>query len=357
LVVVVVLLIVFRKIFQPLLLGLGIAYLFDPAVSWFERHRRSRTFGVIVLVVLMLVLLTGFILYVVPATGEQFDRLEENLPEYSRRIRSQVEPWLDRLQARYPEEIDDIQQRVVESIRENFPRLAGGVGRVGLRLFDNVFDSLLFLLNLIFVPVFAFYLLIDFPKIKRTMTDLIPFSYRDTALTHLREVDQAIASFLRGQVTIALILATINSIGLVIIGVPFGFFIGIVAGLANMIPYMALVVGLTPALILCWAEYQSWARLIAVVAVFSGAQLLEGTVLSPRILGRSVNLHPVWVLLSIIAGGTLFGFIGMLIAVPVAAAVQVFANHWLEFYRGSAVYGAPREESTSEDSDAMAAAD
>ncbi len=101
---------------------------------------------------------------------------------------------------------------------------------------------------------------------------------------------------------------------------------------------MALVVGLLPAALLCWAEHQSWMMVLAVVAVFSGAQLLEGTVLSPRILSKSVNLHPVWVLLAIIAGGSLFGFVGLLIAVPVAAAIQVFVRHWLKLYRASRIY-------------------
>ena len=154
----------------------------------------------------------------------------------------------------------------------------------------------------------------------------------------VREVDDSLASFLRGQLTIAVVLALINGIGLLILDVPFGLGIGIVAGLANMIPYMALVVGLLPALILCWAEHQSWLYLAGVVGVFGGAQLLEGTVLSPRILSRSINLHPVWVLLAIIAGGSLFGFIGMLLAVPVAATIQVFVRHWLELYRSSAIY-------------------
>ena len=146
------------------------------------------------------------------------------------------------------------------------------------------------------------------------------------------------ASFVRGQLTIALILAAINATGLMILQVPLGLGIGLIAGLANMIPYMALIVGLAPALILAWVEHQSWVTLLLVGAVFGGAQLLEGTVLSPRILSKSVNLHPVWVLLAIIAGGSLFGFFGMLLAVPVAAATQVFVKHWLELYRESAIY-------------------
>lgn len=338
LIAVVVLLIVFSDIFLPLLLGFGIAYLLDPAVSWLERKGWRRSLGVIALTLVLVLVITGFFLYLVPAMGEEIRRMGERLPEYGERLRGQIEPLLDRVQARYPEQFVEARNRVIEAARENLPRLAGSAGRWLSNVFDSVRGFILFLLNLIFVPVFAFYLLVDFPKVKRGMTELVPVPYRDVVVERVREVDEAVASFLRGQLTIAMILAFINSVGLVLIGVPLGLVIGIVAGFANMIPYMSLVVGLLPAVLLCWAEHGSWVRVILVVAVFSGGQLLEGTFLSPRILGRSVNLHPVWVLLAIIIGGSFFGIFGMLIAVPAAAAIQVFLRHWLESYRASRIY-------------------
>lgn len=338
LIAVVVLLIVFSDIFLPLLLGLGIAYLLDPAVSWLERKGWRRSLGVIALTLVLVLVITGFFLYLVPAMGEEIRRMGKRLPEYAERLREQVEPLLERVQARYPEQFVEMRDRAVEAARENLPRLASSVGRGLSDLFDSVLGFVLFLLNLIFVPVFAFYLLVDFPKVKRGMTELVPLPYREVVVARVREVDEAVASFLRGQLTIAMILAFINSVGLVLLGVPLGLVIGIVAGFANMIPYMSLVVGLLPAVLLSWAEHGSWVRVILVVAVFSGGQLLEGTFLSPRILGRSVNLHPVWVLLAIIIGGSFFGIFGMLIAVPAAAAIQVFLRHWLESYRASRIY-------------------
>ena len=354
LIAVLVVLIVFRKVFLPLLLGLLIAYLLDPAVGWFERKGRSRLFGVIIITLLLAIAVTVVIFVVFPALGDQLERLAERMPEYQRLIRKQVEPWFQKLEARYPEQLAEIQDRAVQGLRDNLPDLAGRVGHWSRALFTNIFDFLLLLLNLIFVPVFAFYLLVDFPKVREGITSLVPLPYREMTLGWVREVDAAVASFLRGQLTIAMILAFINAVGLMILGVPFGLGIGLIAGLANMIPYMALVVGLLPGLILSWAEHQSLLRLAGVLIVFSGAQLLEGTVLSPRILSRSVNLHPVWVLLAIIAGGSLFGFFGMLIAVPVAAAVQVFARNWIGLYKASAVYSGvsahpPVEEQGEED--------
>lgn len=343
--VVVTLLIVFRRIFQPLLLGMGLAYLFDPLVSWFERRGRSRVTGVIVLALILVLSLATVLLFIVPAIGEQADRLADKLPQYQERVREVVKPWFDKLEARYPAEFEDLQQRAVEGLRENLPKVATSAGKWVSGLFGNLMDFLLFLLNLIFVPVFAFYLLVDWPKVKKGMVGMIPVPYRDVTLARVKEVDLAVASFLRGQLTIALVLAAINATGLVLLGVPFGLVLGIVAGLANMIPYMALVVGLVPSVLLCWAEYQSWGMALGVVAIFSGAQMLEGTVLSPRILSKSVNLHPVWVLLAIMAGGSLFGFVGLLIAVPVAAAIQVFARHWIKLYRDSRLYaGVARDE-------------
>jgi predicted PurR-regulated permease PerM len=344
LVATVAILLIFRGIFLPLLLGLGIAYVLNPAVTSLERRGLPRRWGALIIALVVLLGLLGLLFYVVPEISAQVRRLAERFPEYEQRLEAQLAPWLDRLQARYPQIFADFQQRLTVAIRENLPRLASEVGAWLARIFGSLLSFFLFLLTLIFVPVFAFYILVDFPQLKAGARSLIPVPYRPVVLSRLKEVDQVVGAFLRGQLTIALILAAINSTGLMLLQVPLGLAIGLVAGLANMIPYMSLVVGLLPALLLCWAEHQSWARLLGVIAVFSGAQLLEGTYLSPRILGRSVNLHPVWVLLAIIVGGSLFGFVGMLIAVPAAAAIQVFVRHWLAAYRSSPLYLAePRE--------------
>lgn len=328
----------FDEIFFPLISGLTIAYLFDPAVSWFEQRGRSRTTGVVAILAIVALLSTGFLLYVVPAIGAQFQKLGERLPDYQARLEQQLTPLLERANAQYPAELTQLKVKARAALEENLPDLATKLGAWLGQLFGNVLHVVLVLLNLIFVPVFAFYLLVDFPKIKGAARDLIPLPYRAMVLDRLAEVDRAIAGFVRGQLTIAMVLAAINATGLLILGVPMGLAIGILAGLANLIPYMALVVGLVPALLLSWVEHQSVARVVGVVLVFSLAQLLEGMVLSPRILGKSVDLHPVWVLLSVIAGGSLFGLIGMLISVPVAAAIQVFVRHWLQIYKASRVY-------------------
>jgi predicted PurR-regulated permease PerM len=331
-------LILLRRVVFPLLLGFAIAYVLNPAVGWFERHGRSRTFGAAMLAAGTILVIALVVLLVIPAVADQVDHLSQRMPQYGAELRGHFEPWLNRLADRYPTQFDIAKERARAFLDENLPRLAQSLARQLAQLFSSFLGLLLFLLNLVFVPVFAFYLLVDLPKLKSGLRGLVPLPYRATVLQRLGEVDEALSSFVRGQLTIAIILGLINAIGLSLLGVPLGFVIGIVAGMANMIPYMALVVGLVPALALCWVEHQSLALLLGVVAVFTGAQMLEGLVLSPKILGRSVQLHPVWVLLAVIVGGSLFGFFGMLLAVPAAAVIQVFVRSWLTLYQDSRLY-------------------
>jgi predicted PurR-regulated permease PerM len=332
------LLVLARKLLLPLLLGLAVAYLLDPAVSSLERRGIGRAVGTAAIGFVALLVVAALLLALLPALADQARELVDRLPEYEARVRAEILPFVENLKSRYPEQLESVRRRVVETVRERGPQmLEAALERLGA-VFSSLLGLFLFVLKLIFVPVFAFYLLVDFPQLKRGIVSLIPVPYRDATLARLGEVDDAVASFLRGQLTIAVVLAAINGVGLTLVGVPLGLLVGVVAGLANLIPYMSLVVGLAPAMLLVWIEHQSLPRLLAVVAIFTGAQLLEGTVLSPRILSRSVNLHPVWVLLAIIVGGNLFGFVGMLVAVPAAAAIQVFVRHWLATYRASAIY-------------------
>jgi predicted PurR-regulated permease PerM len=339
------LLVIFRDIFWPLLLALGLAYLLDPMVTWFERRRVPRSLGVLITGLLFVLAVTLVLLFVVPAVGEQLQRLVERLPGYWETLRQTALPWLSRVEAEFPTPLKDLPDTIIRTLRENIPQVATQAGKILTGFFGNLLDMVLLFLSLAFVLVFTFYVLRDFPRIKAAAFDLVPVPYREVTRARLEEVDDVVSGFVRGQLTIAVIVALLNSTGLTLLQVPMGLLIGLGAGLGNLVPYMSIIIGLVPALILSWLEQGSLVRLLAIVGLFTGVQMLEGAVLSPRILGRSVNLHPVWVLLAVIAGGNLFGFFGMLLAVPVAGAIQVFARHWLAAYRTSALYwGSPRGE-------------
>lgn len=339
-------LVIFRAIFWPLLLGLAIAYLLDPLVTRLEQRRVPRALGVVVTGLLFLGTLTLALVVVLPAVADQLHRLAERLPAYWQGLVRMARPWLGRLEDELPASAQDLPQAVIAALQTHIPQLASSAGKIVGALFGNLLDLLLLLLSLAFVVVFTFYLLRDFPRLKAAAFDLVPVPYREVTRERLAEVDDVIAGFVRGQLTIAAINASIYGVGLTVLGVPMSLVVAIAAGVGNLIPYMSVVFGLVPALLLTWLDQQRLTHLVGVLGLFAGAQMLEDMVWRPRILGKSVKLHPVWILLAIIAGGELFGVFGMILAVPVAGTIQVFARHWVAAYRASSVYWGSGVESS-----------
>ena len=181
----------------------------------------------------------------------------------------------------------------------------------------------------------AFYLLKDIDKITAKISDSFPMKYRDTIVDVFSEIDSKIKNFLKGQLIVSVILAIIYSIGLSIFNVPLAVVIGLVAGLANIIPYLGIAIGLIPALTLSYLDSHSLVNLVGVVGTFVVAQALEGTVISPRVVGEKVGLHPVMVIVAILLGGHFFGFVGILVAVPAASIVLVLFSRAYNWYLNS----------------------
>lgn len=222
---------------------------------------------------------------------------ETELSDYAKTIWNQV------IQAR-----DDIWDSFVSALKKTYQGVSGVI--VGV-------------LNFIMLPVFTFYFMLDYKRINSRFYDLMPPHWRINVRDWLGEIDNVLGSFIRGQFTIACILALIYSVGLSILQVPMGAVIGIVAGMANMVPYMSIVVGLVPALLFALLESGDVMQLLWVLIIFVGGQAFEGLYLSPRIMSGEVGLHPVIVIVAIIVGGTLFGLAGVLLAVPVTAVLKV----------------------------------
>jgi predicted PurR-regulated permease PerM len=210
------------------------------------------------------------------------------------------------------------------------------------KAFSSLLAFVLTVLNLVIIPVFAFYLLYDMNRIKAAAKELVPLRMRSYVFSRAAQVDQLLSAFARGQVTVALILGVFYAVGLSLCGVPMGLVVGFVIGLFNLIPFMSYILGLPLALLLSWVDDQSGRALLAVFGVFAFGQFVEGNFITPRIVGQSLGLHAVVIMLAVLVGGTVFGFIGMLLAVPVTAALSVF---WADlrdlylrsgFYRGAA---------------------
>ncbi len=316
-----------RGILIPFLLAGVIAYTLNPVVSWLEGRGVRRTFGVPLVLASLVVGLALVLALLVPELALQLRQFSERLPGYARAAREKVEPLIALLPEQYIESLEAFRARTLQAIGGLTPALAGWVA-AGLRtVLTSVAGLLIWLLKIIVIPVFTYYLLSDYKELGQTITGLIPAHLRSAVAERVSEVDRVLRAWLKGQLTVGFLLAIIYSIGLTLLGVPLGLLIGILGGFANMVPYLGLLVGFVPAALLSFLDTGSWVRPALVAAVFVGGQVLEGTVIAPRIVGGELGLPPALVLLSVLVGGELFGFTGLLLAVPTAAAGLVLLKH------------------------------
>jgi predicted PurR-regulated permease PerM len=338
-----------RQPLMPFAVALGLAYFLNPVANGLERvFARSdnrllarigpRTAAVTVIALVAVLVCAAALLFVVPAVYHQVSETVAKMPEYYRVVRGKVEPVYQSLYERYPVQAEEVRQRVITTVKANAPQLLSPLTRFLARAFGSVLGFFLAVLNLLIIPVFAFYLLFDMNHIQEGMKELVPPRFRPYAYSRFAQVDRLLSAFARGQVTVCLILGVFYAAGLSACGVPMGVVVGFVIGFFNLIPFMSYVLGLPLALVLSWVDDQSLTRLLVVAAVFTFGQFVEGNFITPRIVGQSIGLHAVVIMLAVLVGGTLFGFVGMLLAMPVTAALSVFWVDLREAYLKSAFF-------------------
>jgi len=326
-----------RGILLPFVAGMAVAYLLDPAADKLEDWGLSRTWATAVLTAVFFSLVTAVILVLYPVLQNQVVGFVNRLPQYVADARD----WLVPLVALAAERLPFIESpdQVVEAatgLTEKYTRwLATAAGRLwtgGFAFFN--------LISLVLItPVVAFYLLRDWDEIVARIDGLMPQRQAPVIREQLSHIDKVLSGFVRGQTLVSLSLGVIYAIGLTAVGLEFGLVIGLGTGILSFVPFVGMVVGLATALVvglLQWGIDPGHLALLA--AVFAAGQVLESAVLQPKLLGASVGLHPVWVIFAVLAGGALFGFVGVLLAVPVTAAVGVLVRFLVEQYHESALY-------------------
>ena len=319
----------------PFVAGIAVAYLLDPVADWLESRGVSRPVATLLILATFFVIVIVALLLLAPLLYSQIAALLARVPEYTQGLRDSVSAMLVDLKARLrDEDMQRLQETLGGYAGDALRWLAGivaGIWRGGLALFN--------LISLIVItPLVAFYLLRDWDSIVARLDAMIPRPAVDSIRAQVREIDERLAGFVRGQATVCLILGTIYAVGLTLIGLDFGLLVGIGAGLISFIPYLGTIIGLAVGVGLAVAQFGvSW-PVVLVAAVFGIGQVLEGYVLTPKLVGDRVGLHPVWVLFALMAGGTMFGFTGVLVAIPAAAALGVIIRHAVERYRGSDTY-------------------
>ena len=332
LVVVLLVLYLLRAILLPFVAGMAIAYMLDPICDWLETHGCSRNWATVIVTIGFAVVLVVASLVIVPLLEGQIVDFAGRLPDY-------VNTLSDRLLPR----IQDLAQRLgfgsLSDLRGSVSAQIGGiVSWIGTALIRIVSSGVAFanLLSLLFItPVVAFYLLRDWDNFVARIDGLLPREHRDTIRVRFHEIDRTLAGFARGQASVCLTLAVYYAAALSLVRLEFGLVVGLGIGMISFIPYVGSITGLIVSLGIALAQFPTWGPVFLVLGVFVLGQLLEGYVLTPRLVGNRVGLHPVWVIFALLAGGTLFGFVGLLMAVPAAAVIGVLARFGAAQYLAS----------------------
>ena len=321
-----------RAALAPLVLGLILAELLEPAVGLLVRRRWRRGAAVLVVMVAAALVAAGLLAIIIPMVAGEIVAFARSVPEHARRLRDQMAPLLDRFLAD-GQTVDGLLQRIeaklraVETWEALGPRLAAPVRAVLSQMTSSLVALVVGLLQLALVPVLTAYLLLDRPLLADGAASWIPAAWRPGLLALADDIHATLQGWLRGQVMVALVLAVLYTVGLALLGTPLALPLGLVAGAANMVPYLGLAVGVLPALLLNGIEHHSLARMLGVVAVFALAQFLEGNFLTPKLVGSRIGLHPVAVMVAVMIGGSVFGFSGLLLAVPATAALGTALRH------------------------------
>jgi predicted PurR-regulated permease PerM len=323
-------------ILLPFVAGMALAYLLDPVARLGERLGIGRAWSALVLVIVVIVLLVVAIMTAAPIIAAQFAAFMENLPGYISKLQDLVadpgRPWLAKIVGG---QLPDPGKALGGLVTQGSGFMATFVASLwsGGRAIFSVLSLL------IITPVVAFYLLLDWDRVLTTADNWIPLQHRDTVRGLARDMDRAIAGFVRGQAAICLILAVFYATTLSLAGLNFGFLIGLMTGLFGFIPFVGALTGFLVAAIVAVAQFwPEWTPIAMVVGVFVIGQVLEGYVLSPKLVGAQVGLHPVWVMFSLLAFGYLLGFVGLLIAIPLAAAIGVLIRFAIRKYTASPFY-------------------
>ncbi|MGE5588314.1 MAG: AI-2E family transporter [Clostridia bacterium] len=308
-----------RAILTPFLLALGLSYLMNPLVTYLEKRGAPRSAGTLVVYVGFTLCITLVGVYLFPRLLLQLETLADVIPEQARQVQARLVAFYARFNRfNIPEPlkgaVDDGIRRTEEAVADFVRRLVSALPGLLPKM-----------TMLVLVPVLAFYFTMDFPEIKMWLLSWIPSRWRSEVVGLLIEVDHALGSFVRGQLLVSAVVGVLIFAGLSIIGVDFALVIGLVAGLFNIVPYFGPVIGAIPAIISALLE--SPVLVIYVIILFALVNQLESAVVGPNILGEQVGLHPVALIFAILAGGHLFGVVGILLAVPAAAVVKVILRY------------------------------
>lgn len=330
-----------KPVVIPFIGAFLIAYLFSPLVEKLSRIGLPRWLSISIVFIGIGVLLTWAIWFVVPLVWQQLIYARDSIPSGIHWINATFLPWVSHTfnVERMEIDTDQISTAVMEYIQTNYS--ADSIQSMALRLAQSGLSFIQIGGTIVLIPVIAFYFLLDWERMLHSLHRLIPKPYEQSTMRIVRECHSVLGAFVKGQFLVMLLLGIVYAVGLQLIGLEVGLIIGIVAGLASIIPYLGFAVGIIAAVIATLFQFGvDWTQLVLVGVVFMIGQAVEGYILQPFLLGDKIGLSPVAVVFAVLAGAQLAGFLGMLIALPVAAVIVVLLRHVREAYEHSQLYGA-----------------
>ena len=331
---------VLQDILLPFIAGFVLAYFLDPIADRLERLGLPRILATLLILLIAISGVVVVVLVVAPILGDQALKLAQDLPALLKAL-------VARLDEVTPQSIKDLMAKSGGNVSGSIGDIAGKLTGWFATLLQSILTGGMALVNvislLVVTPIVAFYLLADWDRIVAKVDSWVPREHLEEIRAIARDIDKALAGFIRGQGTVCLVLGLFYGIALSLAGLRFGLAIGFGAGLLSFIPYVGAIVGgvlaIGVGLVQFWPDYGS---VMLIIGIFVAGQLLEGNFLSPKLVGGSIGLHPVWLMFALFAFAYLFGFVGLLLAVPLAAAAGVFVRYGLHRYLGSRLYkGAP----------------
>jgi len=335
-------------VLTPFVAGMAIAYLLDPACDHLESLGCSRIAATCIITAVFFVLAAILLLLLIPLITSQIINFAQNIPEYSAILREKAVHITGLLESRLdPEELTQLHDAFGAASSDIVKFVLGLVGGLASGV-----ESLVTLASLALItPIVTFYLLRDWDHIVAKVDNWLPRTSADVIRTQIKLVDQTLSGFARGQATVCLLMGSFYGIGLLFIGLDFGFIVGFVTGLISFVPYFGMLTGFITGVSIAVAQFGEFGSVAMVAAIFAAGQLLEGNFLTPKLVGDRVGLHAVWIIFALLAGGTLFGFVGVLLAVPLMAIIGVLVRFSLNQYIQSPLYGALPSEANDPSED------
>lgn len=322
----------------PFILGIAVAYLLNPAVSRLTALGLSRSLSALAILGVFFAGVSFLLLALIPVLYKQLYSLALEIPGYVDTLRVLVEPFSEKILT-VPGQENGIDIRAL--VREHGGEAWNAAAHVWQGLAAGGQAATDFISVLVFMPIVAYFMMKEWNVITRWIEDLLPHDHRSTILDLFKKIDRKLSGFVRGQISVALLLGAFYAVALSLAGLKYGFLLGLGSGLLSIIPMVGSFVGLIVSVgVACfqWLPEGEWVRIAIVAAIFVSGQLVEGNFLTPKLVGESVGLHPLWVFFALLAGGSLFGIVGMLLAVPVAAVAGVLIGFGLSRYKASALY-------------------